>query len=137
VSETEEQKSGGFYGWINILILFFIYGSVYGFIFYGFTVVFPAMISAQGWGRGEAAMAHTLRAFSLGIFVLLLAVAIGKVGAKRTMIAGLFLGIIVMGMLGTVTSQLLALDRSVGNHHAHFIFIRGRHSHPDDGDVLV
>jgi sugar phosphate permease len=100
------EKSGGFYGWKNVGLLFFIYGAIYGFVFYGFTVVFPEMIRAQGWARGEAAMAHTLRAFSLGALAPLVAIAIGKAGAKRTMIAGLFVGVCVMGLLGTVTSQL-------------------------------
>jgi sugar phosphate permease len=89
-----------------VLLLFFIYGAVYGFIFYGFTVVFPEMIRTQGWGRGDAAMAHTLRAFSLGALAPLVAIAVGKAGAKRTMIAGLFVGVVVLGILGTVTSQL-------------------------------
>jgi sugar phosphate permease len=104
--EADQQGSGGFYGWTNVLLLFFIYGAVYGFVFYGFTVVFPEMIRAQAWGRGDAAVAHTLRAFSLGAFAPLVAIAVGKAGAKRTMIAGLFVGVVVLGMLGTVTSEL-------------------------------
>jgi sugar phosphate permease len=89
-----------------VLLLFTIYGAVYGFVFYGFTVVFPEMIRAEGWSRGDAAMAHTLRAFSLGAFAPLVAIAVGKLGAKRTMIAGLSFGVVVLGTLGTVTSQL-------------------------------
>jgi len=104
--EADQQRSTSFFGWKNALLLFFIYGAVYGFVFYGFTVVFPEMIRAQGWSRGDAAMAHTLRAFSLGALAPLVAIAIGRAGAKRIMIAGLFLGVVVLGMLGTVTSQL-------------------------------
>jgi sugar phosphate permease len=104
--EADQQRSTSFFGWKNALLLFFIYGAVYGFVFYGFTVVFPEMIRAQGWSRGDAAIAHTLRAFSLGALAPLVAVAIGRAGAKRIMIAGLFLGVVVLGMLGTVTSQL-------------------------------
>jgi sugar phosphate permease len=104
--EADPQRSGGFYGWTNVALLFFIYGAVYGFVFYGFTVVFPEMIRAEGWGRGDASVAHTLRAFSLGALAPLVAIAIGKAGAKRTMIAGLSLGVVVLGVLGTVTSQL-------------------------------
>jgi sugar phosphate permease len=106
MAEADQQRSGGFYGWTNVLLLFFIYGAVYGFVFYGFTVVFPEMIRAQAWGRGDAAVAHTLRALSLGAFAPLVAIAVGRAGAKRTMIAGLFFGVVVLGMLGTVTSQL-------------------------------
>jgi sugar phosphate permease len=104
--EADRQRSTGFFGWTNVALLFFIYGAVYGFVFYGFTVVFPEMIRAQGWGRGDAAVAHTLRAFSLGAFAPLVAIAVARAGAKRTMIAGLFVGVVALGMLGTVTSQL-------------------------------
>ena len=104
--EADQQRSAGFFGWKNVLLLFFIYGAVYGFVFYGFTVVFPEMIRAEGWSRGDAAMAHTLRAFSLGAFAPLVAIAVGKLGAKRTMIAGLSFGVVVLGTLGTATSQL-------------------------------
>jgi len=106
VSEADQQRSRSFSGWTNAVLLFFIYGAVYGFVFYGFTVIFPEMIQAQGWGRGDAAMAHTLRAFSLGVFAPFVAIAVGRAGAKRTMIAGLFVGVVALGMLGTVTSQL-------------------------------
>jgi sugar phosphate permease len=104
--EADQQRSAGFFGWKNVLLLFTIYGAVYGFVFYGFTVVFPEMIRAEGWSRGDAAMAHTLRAFSLGALAPLVAIAVGKLGAKRTMIAGLSFGVIVLGILGTATSQL-------------------------------
>jgi sugar phosphate permease len=106
VLEADPQRSRSFFGWTNVALLFFVYGAVYGFVFYGFTVVFPEMIRAEGWGRGDAAIAHTLRAFSLGAFGPFVAVAVGRAGAKRTMIAGLFVGVIGLGMLGTVTSQL-------------------------------
>lgn len=106
MAEADPQGSAGFFGWKNVLLLFFIYGAVYGFVFYGFTVIFPEMIRAEGWSRGDASMAHTLRAFSLGVLAPLVAIAVGKAGAKRTMIAGLFFGVVVLGTLGTLTSQL-------------------------------
>jgi sugar phosphate permease len=104
--EADQQGGGSFFGWTNVVLLFFIYGAVYGFIFYGFSVVFPEMVRAEGWGRGDASMAHTLRAFSLGALAPLVAIAVGKAGAKRTMVAGLSLGVVFLAMLGTVTSQL-------------------------------
>ena len=105
MSELKQPKSA-FFGWTNLVLLFIIYGSIYGFVFYGFTVVFPEMIKATGWSRGSASMAHTLRALSLGVFAPFVAIAIGKFGAKRTMIAGVIIGIVAMGLLGTVTTQL-------------------------------
>ena len=104
--ETQQQPKNGFYGWINLVLLFIVYGSIYGFVFYGFTVVFPEMIKATGWSRGSASVAHTMRGFSLGVLAPLVAIAIAKFGAKRTMIAGVIIGVVAMGLLGTATSQL-------------------------------
>lgn len=106
MSEAPQPNHMKFFGWINITLLFAIYGSIYGFIFYGFTFVFPEMIKAMSWARGDAAFAHTLRAFSLGAFAPLVAISVDKFGAKRNIIAGLVLGIAVMTTLGAVTSQL-------------------------------
>jgi len=106
VPEAARKSTARFFGWTNVALLFFIYGALYGFVFYGFTVVFPEMIRAENWARGDAAMAHTLRAISLGVFAPLVAVALAKAGAKRSMIVGLFLGAVVLAMLGTVTSEL-------------------------------
>jgi len=100
------QPKSDFFGWINLVLLFIIYGSIYGFVFYGFTVVFPEMIKATGWSRGSASMAHTLRAISLGVLAPFVAIAIAKFGAKRTMVAGVIVGIVAMCLLGTVTTQL-------------------------------
>lgn len=104
---TDEQRNPVlFYGWTNAFILFVIYATLYGFVFYGFTVVFPAMIKAQGWGRGEAALAHTMRGFLLGFLAPLVSYFIVKFGSKKTMLIGLSLGILVMGLLGSVANQL-------------------------------
>jgi hypothetical protein len=46
VPEADQQRSRSFSGWTNAVLLFFIYGVVYGFVFYGFTVIFPEMIRA-------------------------------------------------------------------------------------------
>jgi sugar phosphate permease len=106
VTEGDPQRRPGFFGWKNVSLLFFIYGAVYGFVFYGFTVVFPAMVEMEGWKRGDASIAHSLRAVSLGILAPLVAIAVGKIGAKRTMIPGLAFGVIVLATLGTLTTQL-------------------------------
>ena len=49
---TVQQKTG-FSGWTNVVILFFCYFLLYGIIFYGFSVMFPAMIKAMKWGTGR------------------------------------------------------------------------------------
>lgn len=95
-----------FYGWINAAILFFIYFAALGVAFYGFVVIFPAMIEATGWGRGEAALAHTLRTVVMGFLAPLVALTIKKAGSRRTIIFGLFIMFISTTLLGTVTTEL-------------------------------
>lgn len=103
---TEQERLHSFYGWFNIIFLFFIYATTIGFIFYGFAVVFPAMIKANGWGRGEAALAHTIRGLIVGFMAPLVAYSIGRLGAKRTLQIGLGIGILALSLLGTVVNQL-------------------------------
>ena len=58
------------------------YAVTMGFIFYGFTVIFPAMIEAEGWQRGEASLAHTLRGLFVGFMAPVAALSIGRLGAR-------------------------------------------------------
>ncbi|MBA3027550.1 MAG: MFS transporter [Desulfobacteraceae bacterium] len=106
MSNTLENKRGKFYGWNNVVLLFLVYSAVMGFLFYGFTVIFPAMITAQGWGRGEASFAHTIRGFIVGFIAPLVAYSIGKIGNKKTILVGLSFGVVTLFLLGTVVDQL-------------------------------
>ena len=101
-----QQPRPLFFGWINLCFFFIIYASLYGFVFYGFTVVFPEMVNSLGWSRGSASMAHTLRGFSLGVLAPLVAIAIAKFGAKKTMTVGVLIGIVAMVLLATATTEL-------------------------------
>ncbi len=80
-----------FYGWSNVGLLFVIYLSAMGMVFYGFSVIFPSMVQEMGWGRGEAAFAHTLRALLLGFTAPLVALALQKFGGRNTIAVGLSL----------------------------------------------
>jgi sugar phosphate permease len=106
MTESMQPESGKFYGWFNVLFLFLIYAAIMGFVFYGFTAIFPAMIRAEGWGRGEAALAHTFRGLFAGFMAPLVAYAIGRLGPKKTMRIGLASGAIALLLLGTVADRL-------------------------------
>ena len=105
MTEGTMQESK-FYGWKNVVILFLLYAVIMGFVFYGFTVIFPAMVKAQGWGRGEASLGHTIRGLVVGFMAPLAALCIGKLGAKKTLMIGILVGIISLLLLGTVTNKL-------------------------------
>ena len=95
-----------FYGWKNVGLLFFILLCGFGLSFYSFSVVFPVMINDMGWQRGEAGIALTICMFLMGYMAPVLALAISKFGAKRTMVSGLVIMVITLILLGTITTRL-------------------------------
>jgi MFS family permease len=105
VASAIEGRSG-FYGWKNAILLFGIYMSALGFVFYGFSVIFPTMIKSMDWNRGTASIAHTISVLLMGLMVPLVAISINKLGAKRTISLGLSLLLVGLLLLGTVTSQI-------------------------------
>jgi len=101
-----QKQKGNFYGWINVALLFVIYFSTTGMVIYGFAAIFPAMIDALGWGRGQAAIAHTINVLAMGFLAPVMAVSINKFGAKKTIIIGLAVMVGALFLLGTYTRQL-------------------------------
>jgi MFS family permease len=105
MAEAIEGKEG-FYGWKNVILLFTIYMSALGLVFYGFSVIFPTMIKTLDWNRGTASIAHTISVLLMGVMVPLVALSINKLGAKKTISFGLSLLLVGMLLLGTVTTQI-------------------------------
>ncbi len=102
IQGSDTQK---FYGWKNAVVLFFLYFCLLGIVFYGFSVIFPQMVKAMGWSRGQAALPHSLRAIMVGILTPLVSVAINKIGSKRTFLIGLVISLIALILLGTATTE--------------------------------
>lgn len=91
-----------FYGWRNLVYLFICYGILYGAVFYGYSVIFPAMIKALKWSRGDASMAHTVRALIVGFGTPLTVYLIGRIGNRWTMVTGslvCFLSLLLLALL--------------------------------------
>ena len=103
---TRQQKNPVFYGWINTAILFTIYFVALGLVFYGFSAIFPAMIKAMGWKRGEAALAHTLNLLLTGLMTPFLAIMLNRFGSRKIMGVGLTVLVTGLIILSTVTSEL-------------------------------
>lgn len=104
--EADAKPEPGFYGWTNAALLFFIYFSAFGGVFYSFSVIFPAMIKDLGWSRAEASIAHTSCIFMMGFLTPVLAVLIRKIGIKRTIILGLSVSFITLVLLSTITKNI-------------------------------
>ncbi len=101
-----KQQKTEFYGWTNAGLLFFIYLSTTGFVFYGFAVIFPIMIESMGWARGEASLAQSINGFLWGLLTPFAAVCMNKFGIKKTMISGLIILLAGLILLATVTTKL-------------------------------
>ncbi|OPY89839.1 MAG: putative MFS-type transporter YhjX [Syntrophaceae bacterium PtaU1.Bin231] len=95
-----------FYGWRNVVICFICYCMVYGVVFYGFSVVFPAMVKAMAWKRGDASIAHTIRALLVAFGSPLCGYMIGRWGVRATLLSGGVLIIAGMTLAGTVMTEL-------------------------------
>jgi len=95
-----------FSGWTNLVILFICYCLLYGVVFYGFSVIFPAMIKALHWARGDASIAHTIRGLVVGFTAPLVAYLINRKGVRLTLMAGGVLCVVGLILLGTITTKL-------------------------------
>lgn len=95
-----------FFGWKNAGILFGVYFLSLGIVYYGFNVIFPEMVKAEGWSRGDAAWAQTLRGLLVGFTAPLVAIAVNRFGARLTMVVGLALLTLGCLLLATVTTAL-------------------------------
>lgn len=102
-----DQQKAAFFGWRNIIILFINYGLLYGVAFYGYSVTFPAMIKALGWARGDASVAHTIRAVIVGFSAPLCVYLITRIGNRWTMVAGTALCSISLVLLATMPLDMV------------------------------
>ncbi|MFO7963835.1 MAG: MFS transporter [Desulfobacterales bacterium] len=109
MAKTEHIIRGAgrrFYGRKLVFILFVTNMVVLGMGFYGFTVIFPAMVKETGWGRGEASLAATLRPVFLSLAMPLAAAVINRSGTRRSIMIGLAILGSGMLLLATATTAL-------------------------------
>ena len=77
-----------FYGWIVLAYVSVCYFAVVGGGFYGFSVVMPAMIEAQGWSRTEASLGFSVMMLTFGLNAPVIAILISKIKTQRTLLLG-------------------------------------------------
>ena len=99
---SQVQTKTHFSGWSNLIILTLAYTLMYGVAFYGYAVVFPAMIKATGWARGDASVAHTIRALIVGFGSPLTVYLMSRFGIRNTMTMGITICTITLFLLGTI-----------------------------------
>lgn len=77
-----------FYGWKLLAALSFVYFLSIGSTFFGFGVVFPAMIEDLGWTRAQTSTGFSLMTLSLGVCGPFAATMIQKFPVRRVMVIG-------------------------------------------------
>ena len=105
MTESTSAKPG-FFGWINVLLLFVIYMAAFGMVYYGFSVIFSNMVTSLGWNRGTASIAQTLCGMLMGFLAPAVAFSIQKYGPKKTLIFGFITTLPALLLMGTVMSQI-------------------------------
>jgi len=95
-----------FYGWKNVWLLMYVYIAG-GVVAYTFTVIFPVMLEALNWSRGDASLAISISRMLTG-FVLTPSVALilNKIGARNTIVIGTAVFLAGLLLLISVTTKL-------------------------------
>jgi len=83
------QAPRKFYGWTNVGLLFFIQFAASGFVYFAYSVVFPAMVETMHWNRGTASLAQTVALIMLGLAYPLTGYLIHRFGVRQTVTIGL------------------------------------------------
>ncbi len=83
------QQPRKFYGWTNVGLIFFIQFAASGFVYFAYSVVFPAMVETMDWNRGTASLAQTVALIMLGLSYPLTGWLILRFGVRQTMTLGL------------------------------------------------
>ena len=112
-----ETQPRSFYGWWLLFFLWIVYTIPIGFVIYGPPVLYPFMIEAMGWSRGEIMIGFAAMGLAVGLTAPLTAWMIGRLGARLTLFIG---GLIVaaatlsMGLLGDTYLIYVVLCAFVG-----------------------
>ena len=112
-----DTRGRGFYGWWLLFFLWIVYTIPIGFVIYGPPVLYPFMIEATGWSRGEIMVGYGAMGLSMGLAAPLTAWMIGRLGARLTLFIG---GIIValaaslIGLVGQSYPAYLILSAILG-----------------------
>lgn len=106
-----------FYGWKLLATLCCIYFLTTGTVFYGFSVVLPAMITDMGWSRTEASLGFSLLFLIPGLSGPAIAWLIGRQGARKTIaLGGVFVstGVFSIYYMSSLTQFYLSIAGLVG-----------------------
>ena len=64
-----ETQPRDFYGWRLLFFLWIVYTIPIGFVIYGPPVLYPYMIEAMGWSRGEIMIGFAAMGLAMGLLL--------------------------------------------------------------------
>jgi MFS family permease len=108
-----------FYGWWSVAAAFLNLFFAVGIIFYGFPVLYPALVDALGFTRAQVTQGFLLGFFIVGLpFGLLAGAVIDRIGARWVILAGVaFVGASLL-LMGSMTKlwhyELLCIMEVLG-----------------------
>lgn len=79
-----------YYGWILLSTIGFIYMICVGSVFYGLSVMMPAMIEDMGWTRAQGTSGFAILSLVIGLSGPVITAIIKKTGSRQTIILGGF-----------------------------------------------
>ena len=116
---TDRQPTRIFYGWWIVAAAFLNMFFGVGIIFYGFPVLYPALVESLGFTRAQVTQGFLLGFLLVGLpFGLLAGAVIDRVGARVVILAGIgFVGASLL-LMGTMTRlwhyELLCVTEVIG-----------------------
>src|SRR5713101_2523590 len=101
---ADHRSTRIFYGWWIVVAAFLNLFFAVGIIFYGFPVVYPALVESLGFTRAQVTQGFLIGFLVVGLpFGLLAGAVIDRVGARGVILAGIgFVGASLL-LMGTMT----------------------------------
>jgi MFS family permease len=119
VNSTSHKSARIFYGWWIVAVSFLNLFFTVGFIFYGFPVFYPALVSALGFTRAQVTQGFLLGFLLVGLpFGWLAGTLIDRAGARWVILSGIpFIGLPLIAV-GSITHlwqyELLCVAEVIG-----------------------
>ena len=122
-------NKGIYYGWWVVGACFTLYMLIGGVTIYGMTAFFNPMLLENGWTRAQTSLAHSLRSIEGGLTQPFIGFVIDRLGARKCIIAGMFIigsAFILLSRVHSLTAfygffLLLALGTGVGIANAQYV----------------
>ena len=87
------KSPDGFYGWVNLAVMFFFNIAVYPMMF-AFSLCLPVWVDEFSWSRGEISLAQTISLILSGLAAPIVGIFIMKKGSKIAIVIGNLISVI-------------------------------------------